>query len=55
MTPPAPMTARERARWIAEAFRRGWPFKVHPDGTLEVAPPTVQAASDPFEMVDMHR
>ncbi len=40
---------------IAEAFRRGWPFKVLPDGTVEVTPPTVQKQQDPFELVDMSK
>lgn len=56
MTPtPSTLTPRERAKLIAEAFRKGWPFKLHPDGTLEVYPPTMQSASDPFELMDMRR
>ena len=49
------MTPRERARLIADAFRNGWPFKAHPDGTIEVMPPTMQKPADPFDLVDMRR
>lgn len=56
VTSPKPgLTSRERARLIAEAFRQGWPFKVHADGTIELTPPTVQPGSDPFELLDLRR
>jgi hypothetical protein len=55
---PAPratqaLPTRSLNRIIAEAFRRGWPFKVLPDGTVEVTPPATQSPQDPFELVDM--
>lgn len=59
MTQPTPtkpgLTSRERTKLIAEAFRHGWPFKVHPNGAIELTPPTMQASTDPFDLVDMRR
>lgn len=56
------MTSRENSlppralhRIISEAFRRGWPFKVLPDGTVEVTPPNMQTPQDPFDLVDLSK
>lgn len=51
---PPRLSARERARIIAEAFRKGWAFKALPDGGIEVTPPKT-TPDDPFELVDMSR
>ncbi len=48
------LSPRERARIIAEAFRKGWPFTVTADGGIEVTPPKT-TPDDPFELVDMSR
>jgi len=49
------LPTRSLNRIIAEAFRRGWPFKVLPDGTVEVTPPAVTPPQDPFDLVDMSK
>jgi hypothetical protein len=49
------LTPRERARIIAEAFKRGWPFRVMADGSVNVTPPSVTGSTDAFDLVDMRR
>lgn len=51
----AGLSARTVRAIVDEAFRRGWPFKVHPNGTVEVSPPAQSAPRDPFELLDMSK